>query len=45
MVIIFDLDDTIYNEKSYVLSGLKLVSYYLEKNFNIDKKHSLLFLK
>ena len=45
MVIIFDLDDTIYNEKLYVLSGFKLVSHYLKKNFNIDQKQSFLFLK
>ncbi len=33
MIIIFDLDDTLYEEKSFVFSGLKAVSHYIEKNF------------
>lgn len=35
--IIFDLDDTLYEEKKYVLSGFKSTSEYIETKFNIDK--------
>ena len=36
MIIIFDLDDTLYDEKLYVFSGLKAVSHFLERKFGID---------
>ena len=36
MIIIFDLDDTLYEEKSFVLSGLKAVSHHIEKNFGYN---------
>jgi len=35
MVIVFDLDDTLYDEMSFVRSGLKAVSKYLEDHFEI----------
>ena len=35
MVIVFDLDDTLYDEMSFVHSGLKAVSKYLEDHFEI----------
>lgn len=31
------MDDTIFNEKEYVLSGFKVVSNYLEKKFEIPR--------
>ncbi|MBD3842498.1 MAG: HAD family hydrolase [Campylobacterales bacterium] len=36
-VIVFDLDDTLYNEINYVISGFKAVSSYLSKEFAIDE--------
>ena len=38
MILIFDLDDTLYPEITYVKSGLKEVSLFLYKNFDIDKE-------
>jgi putative hydrolase of the HAD superfamily len=37
MIIIFDLDDTLYEEKSFVFSGLKAVSHHIEKNFGYNR--------
>ena len=34
-VIVFDLDDTLYSEKSYFLSGLSSVEQFITKSFNI----------
>jgi putative hydrolase of the HAD superfamily len=36
MILVFDLDDTLYPEITYVKSGLKEVSLFLNKNFGID---------
>ena len=41
MIVIFDLDDTLYDEITYVKSGFDAVAMYLEKTLNIDR-HSLL---
>lgn len=35
-LIIFDLDDTLYNEKEYVISGFKAVSSHLDEKISID---------
>lgn len=37
-VIIFDLDDTLYNEIEFVKSGFSAVSEYLADKFNINQK-------
>lgn len=34
--VIFDLDDTLYNELDYVLQGFRNVAEYLEKEYSID---------
>lgn len=36
-VIVFDLDDTLYNEIEYVHSGFKSVASHFSKEFNIDE--------
>jgi len=38
MIIIFDLDETLYNEITFVRSGFLSVSSYISKKFNIKKK-------
>src|SRR3954466_8647160 len=38
MILVFDLDDTLYNELTYVQSGFKAVASYLNKQFSINKK-------
>ena len=38
MILIFDLDDTLYDEKTFYLSGLKNVSKYLTNEFNLNYK-------
>lgn len=35
--IIFDLDDTLYNEMQFVESGFKAVSLYMSAEFNVDE--------
>jgi putative hydrolase of the HAD superfamily len=37
-VIIFDLDDTLYEDRTFVKSGFEAVSKYVKKNFGINKK-------
>ncbi|MFC3886642.1 HAD family hydrolase [Bacillus songklensis] len=39
-VLVFDLDDTLYDEKTFVMSGFRAVSDYLQSNFNIPKEES-----
>jgi putative hydrolase of the HAD superfamily len=36
MIIVFDLDDTLYEEITYVRSGFKAVANYLSKNYKIE---------
>ncbi len=36
-VIIFDLDDTLYEERAFVESGFKAVANYIQEHFGIDK--------
>jgi putative hydrolase of the HAD superfamily len=44
MVLIFDLDDTLYDELSYVHSGLWAVANFGEVTFGFDSKQSLHFM-
>ena len=44
MILIFDLDDTLYTEKEFVKSGFKAVSSYLHLNFKLNKKKIFLQL-
>jgi len=37
-VIIFDLDDTLYEERIFVESGFRAVSEYIQKRFRVDKE-------
>ena len=43
--IIFDLDDTLYSEKDYVISGFMNVAVYLEEKYDINYGDSFMFLK
>ena len=45
MVIILDLDDTIYNEKLFVLSGFKVVAKYLNVKHNLNYQRTFQDLK
>jgi putative hydrolase of the HAD superfamily len=36
MILIFDLDDTLYQEKTFVKSGINEVAQFLSKKFNLD---------
>ncbi|GLR64422.1 HAD family hydrolase [Marinospirillum insulare] len=42
--IIFDLDDTLYLEKDYVLSGFQAVAKHLAKHYKLDQKTCYQFL-
>ncbi len=44
MILIFDLDDTLYKEKEFVKSGFKAVSKYLHFRFNLNEKKIFLQL-
>ena len=44
MIIIFDLDDTLYDEINYVKCGFEEVSKFLNKNFSINKNDSFDFM-
>jgi putative hydrolase of the HAD superfamily len=37
MVLIFDLDDTLYDERSYALSGFRAVAHYLNKTHGLPE--------
>ncbi|WP_314000971.1 HAD family hydrolase [uncultured Paenibacillus sp.] len=43
-VLVFDLDDTLYEELTYVKSGFLAVSSWLERNLGIDNSKALAFL-
>ncbi len=45
MVIVFDLDDTLYDEMTFVYSGFKVVSEYIEIHYGIEKELILKSLK
>lgn len=44
MVLIFDLDDTLYEERTYVESGLGAVAAFGEEKFGWSKETSLIFM-
>lgn len=44
-LIIFDLDDTLYNEIEFVMSGFEAVSEYLFQEFGLDKKKTFKLMK
>jgi putative hydrolase of the HAD superfamily len=44
MILIFDLDDTLYKEKEFVKSGFKAVSRYLHLKFKLNEKKIFLQL-
>jgi putative hydrolase of the HAD superfamily len=41
MILVFDLDDTLYNERTYVESGLNAVATFGERQFGWDRQESL----
>ena len=43
--VIFDMDDTLFLEEDYVLSGFREVCFFLNSNFGIDANESYDFLK
>ena len=45
MIIVFDLDDTLYNEIDFVNNGFNVVANYLKKKFGVNKQKSLIFLQ
>lgn len=44
MIVVFDLDDTLYEEMSFVRSGFQAVADYLEQAFSISPTESLTFM-
>ena len=44
MVLVFDLDDTLYDEITYVKSGFKAVAVFLEQKFGINSVESYQFM-
>ncbi len=40
MIWVFDLDDTLYNEKEFVLNGYFKVAKYLKKKFKINNSYN-----
>lgn len=44
MILVFDLDDTLYDESTYVLSGLKAVAKFLNKEFGLNSEKALRFM-
>ena len=45
MIIVFDLDDVLYQEKFFFKSGLNAITNYISNEYNIPKKQILFFLK
>ena len=43
-IIIFDLDETLYDESYFVKLGFKNVSKFLKENFLINKKNSFNYM-
>ncbi len=35
--VVFDMDDTLYDEMTFVQSGFRSVAQYLSTRFNLDK--------
>ena len=45
MILVFDLDDTLYDESTFVLSGFKTVARHLAEKFNLDFDQILMKLQ
>ena len=45
MILIFDLDDTLYDEMSFVRSGLRAVASFGETSFGWNSEHSFEFME
>lgn len=45
MILIFDLDDTLYDERTFVLSGFLAVARYLEEKYGMDAVSSFHYMK
>ena len=45
MILVFDLDDTLYDEIAFVYSGFNAVSKYLSLQFSLNEKKILISLK
>lgn len=43
--VLFDLDDTLYEEKQFVMSGFKAISQYLSKEYNFNQEEIFKILK
>jgi putative hydrolase of the HAD superfamily len=41
MILIFDLDDTLYSEKSYAVSGFQAVAKYISFTYKVEMKSAL----
>jgi len=44
MILVFDLDDTLFDERQFVLSGFKEVAKYLNENYSLSYMDSLEFM-
>lgn len=44
MILVFDLDDTLYDESSFVKSGFKTVSEYLSRNYSLPTRLSFQYM-
>ena len=45
MIIVFDLDDVLYEEKSFYYSGIDAIVNFISNEYNIPKNKILMFLK
>lgn len=45
MILVFDLDDTLYDEQTYVLSGFKAVAEYVSRTYNYPANKAYAFMK
>lgn len=45
MILVFDLDDTLYDETSFVVRGFHAVAGFLEKTHSIPVRESVLFME
>lgn len=44
MIIVFDLDETLYNEKDFIIGGFKEVAKYLENNYGLNHQKTMFFM-
>lgn len=45
MILVFDLDDTLYEERRFVEGGFKAVAQYLKETFNLPEAKTLAFMQ